>query len=57
MHGDHKDPMIIARASESVQLSPGAVAQYRQKAQAVAQRLDMAGQMQTAGASTGPRFE
>lgn len=57
VRGEHKDPMIIARASESVQLSPNALAQYRQKATTVAQRLDMAGQMQTAGASTGPRFE
>ena len=57
VRGEHKDPMIIARASESVQLSPNALAQYRHKATTVAQRLDMAGQMQTAGASTGPRFE
>ena len=57
VRGEHKDPMIIARASESVQLSPQALVQYRGKAQTVAQRLDMAGQMQTAGASTGPRFE
>lgn len=57
VHGKHMDPMIIARASESVQLSPQALSTYRQRAQSVAQRLDMAGQMQTAGASTGPRFE
>lgn len=55
--GTHVDPMTIARASESTQLSSQAQAQYRQLAAATASRLDMAQQMQTAGAHSGPRFE
>lgn len=55
--GQHKDPMIIARASESTQLSPQARTQYRQVAQTAAQRLDVAGDLQTAGIRTGARFE
>ncbi|RZI83132.1 MAG: M23 family metallopeptidase [Rubrivivax sp.] len=55
--GQHMDPMIIARASESTQLSMQAQAQYRQIAQSVAQRLEVAVEMQTAGARSGPRFE
>jgi len=55
--GKHVDPMQIARASESTQISPQAMARYRDLARQTAQRLDMASQMQTAGAQTGPRFE
>jgi murein DD-endopeptidase MepM/ murein hydrolase activator NlpD len=55
--GQHVDPMTIARASESTQISPQAQARYRDLAQTTAQRLEMAGQMQVAGARTGPRFE
>lgn len=55
--GRHMDPMIIARASESTQLSSQALAQFRHTAQSVAQRLDVAVEMQTAGTRSGPRFE
>ncbi|MDE2402120.1 MAG: M23 family metallopeptidase [Burkholderiales bacterium] len=55
--GHHVDPMIIARASESTQLSPLALAQFRQMAVTVAQRLDTAGQQQLAGAHSSQRFE
>ncbi|HEX5371114.1 MAG TPA: peptidoglycan DD-metalloendopeptidase family protein [Aquabacterium sp.] len=55
--GRHVDPMTIARSSESTQISPLAQARYREHAQITAQRLDMAGQMQVAGAQSGPRFE
>ncbi len=55
--GRQVDPMTIARASESLQLSPLALGQYRRMAVEVAQRLNMASEHQAAGASTGPRFE
>ena len=57
VNGAHVDPMQIARASESTQLSPVALAQFRRMAVLTAPRLDMADQMQTAGAQSGPRFE
>jgi len=55
--GRQVDPMTIARASESLQLSPMALGQFRRMAVDVAQRLNMASEQQTAGAATGPRFE
>ena len=55
--GRQVDPMTIARASESLQLSPVALGQFRRMAVDVAQRLNMASEQQTAGAATGPRFE
>jgi murein DD-endopeptidase MepM/ murein hydrolase activator NlpD len=55
--GRQVDPMTIARASESLQLSPQSLGQYRRLAVDVAQRLNMAGEQQAAGAATGPRFE
>jgi murein DD-endopeptidase MepM/ murein hydrolase activator NlpD len=55
--GAQVDPMTIARASESSQLSPQAQARYRQWAQSTTSRLNMAEQMQTARARSGPRFE
>ncbi|MGC4059598.1 MAG: M23 family metallopeptidase [Aquabacterium sp.] len=55
--GHQVDPMTIARASESLQLSPQAVAQFRRMAMDVAQRLGSASDWQTAGAQSGPRFE
>jgi murein DD-endopeptidase MepM/ murein hydrolase activator NlpD len=55
--GHQVDPMTIARASESLQLSPQAVAQFRRMAIDVAQRLGSASDWQTAGAQSGPRFE
>jgi len=57
VNGNHVDPMQIARASESTQLSPVALSQFRRQAVLTATRLEMADQMQTAGASSGPRFE
>ena len=55
--GQHVDPMIIARASESFQLSPVALAKFRQMVASLTPRLNAAGQLQTAGAQSGPRFE
>lgn len=55
--GRHVDPMTIARAAESLQLSPQALAQFRQNATTIAQRLDMADDRQTAGVTGTPRFE
>ena len=55
--GHQVDPMTIARASDSLQLSPQAVAQFRRMAVDVAQRLDTTSQWQSAGAPSGPRFE
>lgn len=55
--GRQVDPMTIARASESLQLSPQALAQFRRMAVDVAQRLKTAGDWQTAGTQSGPRFE
>jgi len=51
------DPMTIARASESLQLSPQRVAEFRRLAQRVAGQLQQANDWQTAGALSGPRFE
>jgi len=55
--GQQVDPMTIARASESLQLSAQALAQFRSKAVDIAERLKMAGEWQAAGAQSGPRFE
>jgi len=57
VNGSQVDPMTIARASESQQISPQALAQFRRMAVDVAQRLATAGEWQTAGARSGPRFE
>jgi len=57
VNGDHKDPMIIARASEGTSIAADAVPRYRVLAEQMAERFDAATQMQTAGAKTGPRFE
>jgi murein DD-endopeptidase MepM/ murein hydrolase activator NlpD len=56
VNGAHVDPMQIARASESTQLSPLALAQFKQMAVSTAVRLDMAEQQQVAGVR-GTRFE
>lgn len=55
--GQQVDPMQIARASESLQLSPQALAQFRRSAPQVAQRLEQASAWQTAGTASGARFE
>jgi murein DD-endopeptidase MepM/ murein hydrolase activator NlpD len=55
--GTQVDPMQIARASESLQLSPQALAQFKGMAGRIAAQLDRAGEWQAAGAKTGPRFE
>ena len=55
--GKHVDPMTIARAAESLQLSPQQLAQFRRTAEVVAQRLDAANDWQAAGLTSGPRFE
>jgi murein DD-endopeptidase MepM/ murein hydrolase activator NlpD len=55
--GQQVDPMTIARASDSLQLSPQAQARFHRMAVDVAQRLSTAGDWQTAGARSGPRFE
>lgn len=55
--GHQVDPMQIARASESLQLSPQALAQFRSLTPSIASRLNMASEWQAAGARSGPRFE
>ena len=55
--GKQVDPMQVARASESLQLSPQALAKFRSMAVSVAQRLDRADALQTAGLQPGARFE
>jgi murein DD-endopeptidase MepM/ murein hydrolase activator NlpD len=55
--GQHMDPMIIARASESTQLSPQALAQFKQMVVSIAQRLDTAEQQSVADANQAARFE
>jgi murein DD-endopeptidase MepM/ murein hydrolase activator NlpD len=57
VNGDHVDPMQIARASESTQLSPQALAQFKRMAVTTALRLDMAEQQQVAGVRGTRRFE
>ncbi|RZI80456.1 MAG: M23 family metallopeptidase, partial [Rubrivivax sp.] len=55
--GAHMDPMIIARSSESSQLSPQALAQFKQMVVAIAQRLDTAQQQSLASTPSAARFE
>ena len=57
LNGKQIDPMQVARASESLQLSPVALSKFRSMAVSVAQRLDRADALQTAGLQAGPRFE
>lgn len=57
VNGQQIDPMQVARASESLQLSPQAMARFRTMAVSVAQRLDRAETLQTAGIQTRSRFE
>nr|MBP6615895.1 M23 family metallopeptidase [Aquabacterium sp.] len=57
LNGKQVDPMQVARASESLQLSPQALTKFRAMSVSVAQRLDRADALQTAGLSSGPRFE
>jgi len=57
MGNQQVDPMKIARESETLQLSPTALAQFRNLAVDVAQRLRTASEWQAAGAQSGPRFE
>jgi murein DD-endopeptidase MepM/ murein hydrolase activator NlpD len=55
--GRQVDPLTIARESETLQLTPGALAAFRRQAVAVAEQLQMAQQWQAAGLRLGPRFE
>lgn len=55
--GQQVDPMVVARASEALQLSPQALASFRSQVGAIAARLDMASEWAAAGAQSGPRFE
>ncbi len=57
VNGQHVDPMKIARASESLQLSPVALGQFRQLVGTLTPRLNAAGELRTAGTQSGPRFE
>lgn len=57
VNGRQVDPIAIARASESTQLSPDALAQFKQKVVSIAQRLDTAQQQSLAGAQSTARFE
>ncbi len=55
--GQHKDPVLIARASESTQLSPSALVNFKRMSVAVAERLNTAQQQRLAGAPSSSRFE
>lgn len=56
--GDRQvDPMTMARASESLQLSGPAIAAFRNLSTKVARQLQQANDWQTAGSPSGPRFE
>lgn len=55
--GKQVDPMVIARASESLQLSPVALTQFRQLVGTLTPGLNTAGEQRLAGATSGPRFE
>ncbi len=55
--GEHVDPVTIARAADSTEISAQAANRYRSLAALMADRMNMATQMQTAGAQSGPRFE
>jgi murein DD-endopeptidase MepM/ murein hydrolase activator NlpD len=55
--GQQVDPMVVARASEALQLSPQALASFRSQVGAIAARLDMASEWAAAGTQSGPRFE
>lgn len=57
LKGTHVDPMQVARASESLQLSPQALSKFRTMSTSIAQRLDRADALQTAGLQSSPRFE
>ncbi len=57
VNGNQVDPMKIARESQSLQLSPTALAQFKRMAVNIAQRLDVAGEYRTAGVVAAPRFE
>jgi len=57
LNGKQVDPMQVARASESLQLAPQSLAKFRSMAVSVAQRLDRADALQTAGLQPGSRFE
>ena len=55
--GRQIDPMTIARASESTQLSTQALAQFRQMATTIAQRLQSADQQRLAASVSATRVE
>lgn len=55
--GHQVDPIAMARASESTQLSPQALAQFKQMVVSIAQRLDTAQQQSLAGATSSVHFE
>ena len=57
VNGRQVDPIAIARASESTQLSPQALVQFKQMVASIAQRLDSAEQQSLAGAHSTARFE
>jgi murein DD-endopeptidase MepM/ murein hydrolase activator NlpD len=55
--GRQVDPLTIARESETLQLTPGALAAFRRQGVEIAQQLQTAQQWQAAGLRLGPRFE
>jgi len=57
LSGRQVDPLTIARESETLQLTPGALAQFRRNAVDIAQNLKSAERWQEAGLQSGPRFE
>jgi murein DD-endopeptidase MepM/ murein hydrolase activator NlpD len=57
LSGHQVDPLTIARQSETLQLTPGALAAFRRQAGDIALQLHTAEQWAAAGLQSGPRFE
>jgi murein DD-endopeptidase MepM/ murein hydrolase activator NlpD len=57
LSGRQVDPLTIARESETLQLTPNALAAFRRQAVDIAQQLQAAGEWKAAGLQSGPRFE
>jgi murein DD-endopeptidase MepM/ murein hydrolase activator NlpD len=57
LSGRQVDPLTIARESETLQLTTGALMVFRRQAVDIAQQLQAAEQWQAAGLQSGPRFE
>ncbi|MDE1999415.1 MAG: M23 family metallopeptidase, partial [Burkholderiales bacterium] len=57
INGKQVDPLTIARASETTQVTATAMNQFRQLAGTMTARLNTASELRTAGAQSSARFE